>query len=145
MSQRYKFSCSVRAKYQRLLKPGLKVEEVPNAIAIIPIEMMLDTIEKIASELESSGYKVAFVHTGSAKQAINAALSNDRNTLPAITIFLPNARLVPPEPATSLIIDWETSMDAQGEKMVEDIRVTYDNPELETIADEIAEQIFIAL
>lgn len=109
-------------------------------------EMMWETVDIILLaaqfELEEAGYLLSHKFTGEANEALSASLSEDDGSqIPEIYVFLPDARLIPPDPESSLIIDinWYTKKDKV--KMVTDIFIRYDSRALTEHAQFIADTI----
>jgi len=103
----------------------------------------LDIILLVAqSELEEAGYTVSHKFTGQANDALTAALNPDDGSLvPEIYIFLPDARLVPPDPNSTLLIDIKRYTNQENVKMVSDVFIHFQNENLQKHAEFVADII----
>ena len=116
--------------------------------AILTPPVTLAVIEQACEELESMGYTTANRYDGEAAQALSAALgetSDNYLMIPEITVFLPNARLIPPDPDTSFIIRMKTFTDNTGVERIRDVVISYENEELSETVKQVADVLLKSL
>lgn len=108
----------------------------------------LAVIEQACEELKSMGYTTANRYDGEAAQALSAALgetSDNYLMLPEITVFLPNARFVPPDPDTSFTIRIKTFTDNKGVERIRDVVLLYQNKGLSETVTKVADVLLKSL
>lgn len=113
---------------------------VPEMVELIMQEDIIAIMKNICAELDSEGYQTAFKHSGDATNAILSALNPEASSMvPEIFVFMPNAKLFPRDPNTSLQIILEIDKEAVG--MLNDVIISFSNEGLMDTAKYISKKI----